>query len=254
VEDTGLIGIPENSVALIAGGAGGVGISTARALTFVGITPVLLGRDLDRLDEAVEALGAGTQRVVADVTDREAVDAAVAWTTENVGPPAILVNAAGMAESSPLLPPDDDLWDRTMAVNAKGGWHLATACIPSMKRAFAGFICNVASTAALQGYRYTAAYVASKHALLGLSRALVEDLRGTGIRVTTVCPGFLDSPMTDRTVARIVETTGGSEADARKSLARMNPSGQLISPHAVAAVVMELLRDSAAHGREVRLD
>jgi len=123
-----------------------------------------------------------------------------------------------------------------------------------MQAAGAGFVCHVASTAALRGYRYTAAYVASKHALLGLSRALAEDLAGTGVRVATVCPGFLDTPMTDRTVANLVEATGMDAAKARAALARMNARGRLIDPGEVAAAVRALYDDPEAHGREVTIE
>jgi NAD(P)-dependent dehydrogenase (short-subunit alcohol dehydrogenase family) len=117
-----------------------------------------------------------------------------------------------------------------------------------MRLAGFGRIVNVASTAALRGYRFTAAYVASKHALLGLTRALAEDLRDTGVTVNAVCPGFLDTPMTARTVARIVEATGCSADEARQKLAAANASGRLIAPDEVAHAIVELVGDPEAHG------
>jgi NAD(P)-dependent dehydrogenase (short-subunit alcohol dehydrogenase family) len=117
-----------------------------------------------------------------------------------------------------------------------------------------GRIVNVASTAALKGYRFVAAYVASKHALLGLTRALAEDLRGSGVTVNAVCPGFLDTPMTDRTVAHLVRATGASAAEARATLAAMNASGRLIHPDEVAAAIGALLDDPEATGRAVVLE
>lgn len=247
-------GIPADSVALIPGGSGGVGQAVARALRAEGLRPVLLGRDRARLEAAAAAVGEGVRFEVADVTDRRAVERAVAVTSEALGPPLVLVNAAGIAESAPLLPPDDALWDRTLAINATGAWIAATACLPAMRAAGAGFIAQVASTAALEGYRYTAAYVASKHAMLGLSRALAEDLAGKPIRVVTVCPGFLDTPMTERTVANMTRKTGMSVDEARAALGTMNASGRLIRPEEVAEAIVRLLRQPDAHGAEVRLD
>lgn len=246
--------IPPSSTALVTGGGGGVGRAVAAALEAAGYQPVLMGRRREPLEAAAAAIGGSTVYEVADVTDRGAVEEAVARVTETLGAPLIVINGAGIAESSPLLPPDDDLWDRTMAINAKGAYIVATACLPAMKEAGSGFIANVASTAALQGSRYTVAYVASKHAMLGTARAMAEDLARTDIRVATVCPGFLDTPMTERTVANITAKTGMSAENARQSVADMNPSKRLIHPDEVAAEIMRLLADPGAHGAEVRLD
>jgi 3-hydroxybutyrate dehydrogenase len=174
--------------------------------------------------------------------------------TGEVAPPLVLINAAGVAASAPLLPPDDDLWARTLAVNTTGAWITSTACLPAMLAARQGFICNVASTAALQGYRYTAAYVASKHAVLGLTRAMACDLEGKGVRVTAVCPGFLDTPMTDRTVANMCAKTGLEEAEARAALAGMNRSGALIDPEDVARAILALKRGDETLGDTLRID
>lgn len=246
--------IPTGSVALITGGGGGVGRAVATQLDALGYRVVLMGRRPEPLETAAEAISDEVVYEVADVTDRDAVQAAVGRLAATLGAPLIVVNAAGIAESAPLLPADDALWDRTMAINATGTWIASTACLPAMREVGAGFIANVASTAALQGYAYTAAYVASKHAMLGLARAMAEDLKRTGVRVATVCPGFLDTPMTDRTVANMVAKTGMSPEDARGALSAMNPSGRLITPTEVGEAIVALLQDPAAHGAEVRLD
>lgn len=238
----------------ITGGAGGLGIAVARAFSAAGHPVVLADLEQGALDRAAAEVGGEVTGVRMDVTDRADVDRAVAEGTEAAGPPLVLVNGAGIAASAPLLPPDDAMWDRTMAVNATGTWIVSTACLPAMKEAGRGRIVNVASTAALRGYRYTAAYVASKHAVLGLTRAMTEDLQGHDITVNAVCPGFLDTPMTDRTVAKIVESTGATPEHARGTLARMNPSGRLIRPDEVAELVVELAADGARRGEAVRLD
>lgn len=245
---------PEQTAALIAGGAGGVGLAVARRLEVQGYRVVLLVRDARKGREAARRLTSEPAVYACDVTDRKAVDEAVQEAAARVGPPLVLVNAAGVAESRPLLPPDDELWARTLAVNTTGPWLTTTACLPFMKKAGHGFVCTVASTAALEGYRYTAAYVASKHAVLGLTRALAADLAGSGVRVTTVCPGFLDTPMTARTIANMTAKTGMPEAEARAALGGMNRSGRLIDPDEVAAAIMALLAGERTEAEPNRID
>jgi NAD(P)-dependent dehydrogenase (short-subunit alcohol dehydrogenase family) len=245
---------PAETAALITGGAGGLGSAVARALDAQGYRVVLLVRSTARGREVAEGLRGEAAVYACDVTERDAVDAAVRQAAEEIAPPLVLVNAAGIAESRPLLPPDDDLWAKTLAVNVTGPWHAATACLPYMEEAGWGFVCNVASTAGLEGYRYTAAYTTSKHALVGLTRAMAEDLRGSGVRVTAVCPGFLDTPMTARTVANMVRKTGMSEEEARAALAGMNRSERLIDPEEVAAAILDLLQGEGGHGAAVRID
>ena len=243
-----------DDVALVAGGVGGVGRAVALHLVEAGFRVALLGRRAEPLQKAVARLPGSQLAVRADVTDRGEVRRAIAETTETWGPPVVLINAVGVAPSGPLLPADDQTWTSTLAINVTGAWHLATEVLPGMKTTGRGFIGHVASTAALQGYAYVAAYVASKHALLGLSRALVEDLRKTPVRVGTVCPGFLDTPMTARSIENLQTKTGMSEAEAREALAKMNPSGRLITPDEVAGALMDMLGDTSAHGHEIRID
>lgn len=238
-------------VALITGGGGGLGRAVGERLAQEGLIPLLCGRGRAALEAAAAACGGRTQ--VLDVTSRASCAQAVAK-ARRLGPLCVLVNAAGIAESAPLLPPDDDLWERSLAVNATGAWHMATAALEDLRGSGRGAIVNVASTAALRGYRYVAAYVASKHALLGLSRALAADLAGKGVRVNTVCPGFLDTPMTTRSVQRLVEKAGMDPAAARETLAAQNASGRLIPPAEVADVIARLACDTTAHGEEVLLE
>jgi NAD(P)-dependent dehydrogenase (short-subunit alcohol dehydrogenase family) len=240
--------------ALVTGGAGGLGRALARALAQAGHQVALLGRSAAALEDARGALrasGVRVETVVADVASRPAVEAALA----SLGaPPLVLVNAAGIARSSPLLPPDDRRWDETFAANARGPWVVSTACLPAMRAAGRGAIVNVASTAALEGFRYTAAYVASKHALLGLTRAMAADLDGSGVTVSAVCPGFLDTPMTDRTVENVLGRTGLTAERARAAIAAMNASGRLIPPAEVARAIVDLLGNPDRHGAIRRIE
>lgn len=244
---------PEETVALVTGGGGGLGLAVGRALQAAGYQVALVVRDEARAAAQLKDFAERPALLVADVRDRTEMEAVVAQVGFGLGAPLVLVNAAGIAESAPLLPPDDALWERTMAVNATGTWIATTACLPHMKRAGYGFICNVASTAALEGYRYTAAYVASKHAVLGLTRALRAELEGSGIGVTAICPGFLDTPMTDRTIENMVAKTGMHKGDARMAIAKMNRSARLITPDEVAAAILDQLH-TATPAETLRID
>lgn len=252
--------MPNPPVVLITGGSGGLGLAVARRFHEAGHAVALLDRGSRRSAEGApppapgaDALGADVVHVNADVSDRAAVERAVAEVAQRLGAPSVLVNAAGLAESRPLLPPDDALFDRTFAVNVKGAWIASTAVLPAMLAAKQGAIVNVASTAGLKGSKYVAAYVASKHALLGLTRAMAEDLRGKGVTVNAVCPGFLDTPMTERTVANIVRATGRTPEAARAEIAALNDSGRLIAPDEVADAILALALDPRRTGEHVVL-
>lgn len=245
---------PAETAALITGAAGGLGRAVAKRLDAQGYRVVLLVRNAAAGREVAAGLDGEAHVYTCDVTERAAVEAAVREAARDVAPPLVLVNAAGIAESRPLTPPDDALWDRTLAVNVTGPWITSTAVLPHMQDAEWGFICNVASTAALEGYAYTAAYCASKHALLGLTRAMAADLATTAIRVTAVCPGFLDTPMTDRTIETMVAKTGMSVDDARAALAGMNASDRLIAPDEVAEAILGQLAASDGSGEALRID
>jgi NAD(P)-dependent dehydrogenase (short-subunit alcohol dehydrogenase family) len=163
----------------------------------------------------------------------------------------LLVNNAGVAESAPLARTTDEAWDRHLALNATAPFLLCRAALPLLRAAPRGRIISIASTAGLRGYPYTGAYTASKHALVGLSRALAAELKD--VAVHWVCPGFVDSELTDRSVARIVKETGLGEQEARKRLAALNPCGRLIRPDEIAAAVVKLL-DEPGTGREMVLE
>jgi NAD(P)-dependent dehydrogenase (short-subunit alcohol dehydrogenase family) len=236
--------------ALVTGGAGGLGVAVAKALRATGHRVVLLGRSATSLVAACGEVP-GATHVVGDVTDRGSVAAAVAEATRRGGAPLILVNAAGIAESRSLLPPDDALWQRSLDVNVTGPWIVATECLPAMVAAGWGRIVNVASTAALRAFRYTAAYTASKHALLGLTRALAEDLAARGVTANAVCPGFLDTPMTDRTIENVARKTGRTLGEARAIVAAMNARGALVPPVEVAREVVRLVEDGSVTGQAI---
>jgi NAD(P)-dependent dehydrogenase (short-subunit alcohol dehydrogenase family) len=237
--------------ALVTGGGSGIGAACAAALAGAGAAVTVLGRREAPL-RAVTARRAATAWVVADVTEEAGLRDALGA----LGPFAILVNAAGAAESAPFLKADVALWERMLRVNLLGAVAATRAVLPGMLDAGFGRVVNVASTASLKGYAYVTAYAAAKHALLGFTRALAQEVARRGVTVNAVCPGFTDTALLSQSVARIVETTGRSEAEARAELARHNPQGRLVRPEEVAQAVLCLCLPGAAavNGQAIAVD
>jgi NAD(P)-dependent dehydrogenase (short-subunit alcohol dehydrogenase family) len=230
--------------ALVTGGGSGIGAACAAALTAAGARVTVMGRREGMLRAVVER-----------------GDAAFALPGDITAPPALphvalLVNAAGAAESAPFLKSDAALFDRMWRVNVMGAVAVTQAVLPAMLEAGFGRVVHIASTAALKGYPYVGAYVAAKHALLGLTRALAQEVATRGVTVNAVCPGFTDTDIVAESVARIVAKTGRSEADARAELARHNPQRRLVRPEEVAEAVLMLCAPGAAaiNGQAVAVD
>jgi NAD(P)-dependent dehydrogenase (short-subunit alcohol dehydrogenase family) len=160
---------------------------------------------------------------------------------EAQGPADILINNAGASIGVPFAKATDALWRDMLAVNLDGVFHCCRAALPDLLAAEAGRIVTVASMAGLYGFAYASPYIAAKHGAVGLTRALAAEYASTRLRVNAVCPGFVDTEMTDRSIATITSKTGRSDDEARAELARLNPSGRLISAHEVAEVVLDLV-------------
>lgn len=224
--------------ALITGGGSGIGAAIARALASEGARLTLVGRRSAPIIAMAQELGAAA--VTADVTDRVQIDAAMTQARDANGPVSILVNNAGAAESAGFARINADGWRRMMAVNLDAVFHCTQAALPDILAADAGRIVTIASTAALKGYAYTAAYAAAKHGALGLTRSLALELAGTSATVNAVCPGFTDTQIVADAAANIARTSGRTAHAARAELARFNPQGRLITPEEVAATVLWL--------------
>ncbi|VCU70813.1 Putative ketoacyl reductase [Pigmentiphaga humi] len=241
--------------ALVTGGARGIGLAVARELLRLGACVTVAGRGEAALDQTVEELSAlGTaRRVRIDVADPESVEQGVAAAVQAGGRIDILVNNAGQAGSASVGRTDDALWARMLAVNLSGTFYCSRAVLPGMLEAGWGRIVNVASTAGLIGYTYTAAYCASKHGVVGLTRAMALEVATKGITVNAVCPGFTETDLGREAIANISARTGRSEADAKAALAAFNPQKRLVQPEEVAHAVgwLCLPISSAMNGQSV---
>ncbi len=184
----------------------------------------------------LRSLGA-VEFVQFDAADQTSVLDAAKQLTAKVGTLHALINNAGVAFAAPYARTSTDDFLRLQAINVTAPFVLCRELIPAMVKAGSGRVVNIASTAARKGFKYTSAYCVSKHALLGLTRALAVELATKGVTVNAVCPGWTDTDMFQASVTRIVETTGRSEPEARASLEKLTPLGRAVKPEEVAAIV-----------------
>ena len=246
-------------IALVTGGGRGIGREAAVALASAGADVAVAARSGNELATTVAAIRATGRRgeaFVCDVTDRAQVDAMLAEVKSALGEPLILVNNAGIAGSAKVADTTDEMWDRMLRVNATGAFYCTRAVLPMMLQARWGRIVNVASIAAKVGAPYIAAYAASKHALLGLTRAVAAEVATRGITVNAVCPGYVDTQMTDASTANISKRTGRTEQDARKILEGFSPQGRLMTAEEVAACTTYLCSEAArgVNGQGIVID
>ena len=232
--------------ALITGGGRGIGASVADALARLGADLTLVGRDAARLEETAAALRESAPVAIATVPGDVNQEDSMAAVFDRAGPVSILINNAGIAESAPFARIDDGHWDRTIATNLTGTFRCMRLAFPAMAEAGWGRIVNIASTAGIKGYAYTVAYCASKHGVVGLTRALAIEAARTGVTVNAVCPGFTETDMAARAIANVAAKTGRGEDEARRELTRINPQGKLVQPGEVADTVAWLCLPSSS--------
>jgi len=245
-------------VAFVTGGGRGIGRACAIRLAKDGLAVAAASRTESEVRATASEItrsGGTAIAVRLDVRDPESVQAAVESAETALGPVDILVCAAGIAPSAKLLETDLETWRDVLAVNLTGPMLCMRAVLHGMVERNFGRIVVLGSTASLAGAAYVGAYAASKHGVLGLVRSVAQEVAKKDITVNRVCPGYADTPMTEASIRRIVEKTGRTPEEARKTLASMNPSGRLLRPEEVADAVSWLAREdsTAVNGQAVGL-
>jgi NAD(P)-dependent dehydrogenase (short-subunit alcohol dehydrogenase family) len=239
---------------LVTGASRGIGAAVAAALSADGHRVALVARDRAALDEVRSGLPSPALAVPADVTDPVQLEAAVARVEGEWGPIEVVVSNAGSGFAAPLVDTSDDDWSRMLELNLTAPFRLVRRVLPGMLDAGWGRIVVIASVVAKRGEPQVAAYTAAKHGVLGLVRAAAAEHARSGVTVNAVCPGYVDTPMTDATVAAIAERTGRGQDDARAALARRQPIGRLIEPAEVAEAVRFCLVNGAVTGQGINVD
>ncbi len=245
--------------AVVTGAGRGIGRSIALALANAGADVAVTARtgaQLDTLVGEIQAMGRRSLAVSCDVTDPEQVKSMASTLLASLGGVDILVNNAGNAGSHKFLNHSDELWHRMLAVNLTSVYYVTKAFAPKLVEQRSGRIITIASIASRVGGGYIAAYTAAKHGVLGLTRALAVELLPYNITVNAICPGYVDTPMTDGSVANISARTGMSEAQARETLAKSSPQHRLIEPEEVASIAVFLAQDSSKGitGQAINID
>ncbi len=235
---------PAGRHALVSGGGRGIGRAVAGALAVRGARVTVLGRDVAALEKVVVS-GLAAAFIMADVTDPAAVGRAVVEAEAALGPVEILVNNAGAAESAPFAATSQAVWERMLAVNLTSVFNLTRSVLPGMMDRRFGRIINIASTAGLRGYAYVAAYCAAKHGVVGLTRALAQEVARSGVTVNAVCPGYTETDLLTQSLTNAAAKTGRSEEQVRSAFLKSNPQGRFVRPAEVAAAVLFLCGDEA---------
>jgi len=238
--------------ALITGGGRGIGRAIALAFAREGIRIAVAARTAEQVEQVAREIGNGAIALVCDVADPQSV----AQMFERVGDVDILVNNAGVAESATVVNTTDELWHRHLSINLSGTFYCTRAALPAMLKKGWGRIINIASIAGKTGAPYIAAYSASKHGVLGLTKSIALEVATMGITVNAICPGYVDTDMVSRGVERITSRTGRTAEEALDTLKKMSPQNRLVTVEEVAAVALLLASDEGRgiNGQGINVD
>lgn len=247
--------------ALITGGGRGIGRSIALLFAREGAQVAVSARTREQVEQVAAEIkretGLESLAVLCDVGDEASVQQMFVRVAENFKRgPDILVNNAGIAESAPLTKTDTDLWQRHLATNLSGPFYCMRAAIPDMLTRGWGRVINIASIAGKTGAPYIAAYSASKHGVLGLTRSTAMEVGAKGITVNAICPGYVDTDMTTRGIENISVRTGRPAAEALEAIRQMSPQKRLITSEEVAALALMLASDEGRgiNGQAINID
>jgi NAD(P)-dependent dehydrogenase (short-subunit alcohol dehydrogenase family) len=240
-----------NKLALITGGGRGIGRAIALVFAQHGARIAVDARTREQVESVAQEIGPQAIGLTCDVSNPESVARMFADLH-----PDILVNNAGVAESAPFVNTSDELWHRHLAINLSGTFYCTRAALPAMLERGWGRIINIASIAAKAGAPYIAAYAASKHGVLGLTRSVALEVATSGVTVNAICPGYVETEMVERGVERITARTGRSAEEALDALKRMSPQNRLVTPEEVASLALLLASEDGRgiNGQGINID
>lgn len=249
----------QNRIALITGGGRGIGRAIAREFAREAAQVVVAARTAEQVEQTVAEIGDGGKALalVCDVADLTSVQRMFSGIEEKYGRgPDILVNNAGIAESAPLLKTTDELWHRILGINLSGSFYCLREALPRMVERGWGRVINIASIAGKTGAPYIAAYSASKHGVLGLTRSAALEFAGKGITVNAICPGYVDTEMTTRGIENITAKTGRPREEALEAIKKMSPQNRLVTSEEVAALALLLASEEGRgiNGQAINVD
>lgn len=251
----------QNRIALITGGGRGIGRAIALAYAAEGADVVVAARTAAQVESVAQEITSQfpvkALALACDVSDVSSVEEMFQQAQKSFGrSPDILVNNAGIAESAPITKTDDALWQKHLAINLSGSFYCTRAALPSMIDRGWGRIINIASIAGKTGAPYIAAYSASKHGMLGLTRSTALEVAAKGITANAICPGYVDTEMTTRGVENITRKTGRSADEAMAAIRKMSPQNRLVTSEEVAALALLLASEEgfAINGQAINVD
>ena len=249
----------KGKVVLVTGGGRGIGRAIAIAFATQGSRVAITGRtqaSLDKVAEEIRSVNGEALPLRCDITRAEEVAALNRQIADRLGKVQILVNNAGVAPAAAFLEMEAGFWEEVLKINLTGAYHCCKVFLPEMIASGWGRIINIASTVAKVAYPYISAYTASKHGLLGLTRALAIEMARTGVTVNAICPGYVDTDLTLTNAKLMAEKTGKAVEEALKLFKGASPQNRLIAPEEVADLALMLASESAGAitGQAINVD